>query len=136
MPVFPLVVSVADGRKAVVGIGLLTFGGIFIYGGVTGRLSPMLAALFYPQILTPATGSAGSSGYAPFPLVVPPSGEPAAGGSDTTGGSGDTTQPPADQAPTPDTPMPPEMPIDPFPVPELPIVPASITTGGSGVHLA
>lgn len=43
------------GAKALTGVGFVAVGGLFVWGGVTGRLAPMLAALFAPQYLTQAT---------------------------------------------------------------------------------
>ena len=43
--------------RPVLGLGLLAGGALFIYGGITGRLAPMLAALFQPAFLTSSGGS-------------------------------------------------------------------------------
>lgn len=37
--------------RPVVGIGMVAAGIVVVYGGLTGRLAPMLAALFYPSAL-------------------------------------------------------------------------------------
>lgn len=37
--------------RTLVGVGLIAGGGIIMYGAVTGRLAPMLAALFTPSAL-------------------------------------------------------------------------------------
>jgi hypothetical protein len=43
--------------RAAFGVGLILLGAFFFWGGVSGRLAPMLAALFSPEELV----SAGSS---------------------------------------------------------------------------
>ena len=46
--------------RTVVGFGMIVSGGVLIFGGVTGRLAPMLAALFAPSALTARNGGGGS----------------------------------------------------------------------------
>lgn len=41
--------------KPVLGIGMLGAGLLLVYGGITGRLAPMVAALFTPSLLTGPT---------------------------------------------------------------------------------
>lgn len=38
--------------KPLVGVGLVGMGAVMVYGGITGRLAPMLAAIFVPSALT------------------------------------------------------------------------------------
>lgn len=56
--------------KVPLGIGLVGGGVFLMWGGFSGRLAPMLAAVFYPSQLTEST-TGGS-----FPLfdIAPPSG--------------------------------------------------------------
>jgi hypothetical protein len=45
--------------KAALGIGLILTGAFFLWGGVSGRLAPMLAALFSPDELVATTPEPG-----------------------------------------------------------------------------
>lgn len=53
------------------GLGFMGLGGFMVWGGVTGRLAPMLAAVFAPSLLEPAQSAGGG-----FPLldINPPKG--------------------------------------------------------------
>lgn len=50
------------GGRAIIGFGFMAAGGVFVWGGLTGRLAPMLAALFEPQDLAPTSSSGGGLG--------------------------------------------------------------------------
>lgn len=41
--------------KPVIGLGMMGAGILLVYGGITGRLAPMIAALFTPSLLTNPT---------------------------------------------------------------------------------
>lgn len=41
--------------KPVIGVGMIGAGLLLVYGGITGRLAPMIAALFTPSLLTGPT---------------------------------------------------------------------------------
>jgi hypothetical protein len=43
--------------RPLVGLGMLGVSAVMIYGGITGRLGPMLAALFVPSQLQPVSSS-------------------------------------------------------------------------------
>lgn len=47
--------------KPVVGLGLIGAGVFFMYGGITGRLAPMIAAMFTPKYLQPSSGGTSSA---------------------------------------------------------------------------
>ena len=56
--------AVRGGGRAILGFGFMAVGATFVWGGLTGRLAPMLAALFAPDDLTNQTapGSAARAG--------------------------------------------------------------------------
>lgn len=41
--------------STVIGVALITVGTLFVYGSITGRLAPMIAAIFYPNRLAQST---------------------------------------------------------------------------------
>jgi hypothetical protein len=51
--------------RTLLGIGVIVGSGLVVYGGITGRLAPMLAALFDPSSLVKAPGTDGL-GIAPI----------------------------------------------------------------------
>lgn len=51
--------------RALFGLGLMVGGGVVMYGAATGTLAPMLAALFAPSELVPASGN-GPADYSPM----------------------------------------------------------------------
>lgn len=73
----------STGSSVAVGLGLVGTGAVLMFGGATGRLAAMLAALFYPGALVPATP--GNS----LPLF--PAAPPGGGGRGGGGGGGDGT---------------------------------------------
>lgn len=74
----------STGSSVAVGIGLAGTGAILAFGGVTGRLAAMLAALFYPQALVQNTGG---NSVPLFPTPAPPEGAPpSSGGGGGAGG--------------------------------------------------
>jgi hypothetical protein len=82
-------VAKSTGSSVAVGIGLVASGAVLAFGGVTGRLAAMLAALFYPGALVTATPG---NSIPLFPIPAPPESPPASGGG---GGAGDVPAPPA-----------------------------------------
>lgn len=48
----------------VVGLGLMAFGGLIVWGGISGRLGNMLAAVFHTQLEHAAATAPGSSASA------------------------------------------------------------------------
>ena len=98
----------STGSSVAVGIGLVGTGAVLAFGGVTGRLAAMLAALFYPGALVPAT----SSNSVPLFPAAPPPDDTGGGGGDGGGGGG-----------TPETPAPPALPSPSTGTPELPSLP-------------
>lgn len=61
--------------KIVLSILLIGSGIVVLYGSATGRLAPMLAAIFAPEELTSASGSttSTSTSSSPNPLLLGPS---------------------------------------------------------------
>lgn len=53
--------------KPVIGIGLLGASVVVIWGGISGRLAPMIAALFYPGWLKPNGSDSGGGITLPTP---------------------------------------------------------------------
>jgi hypothetical protein len=106
-------VAKSTGSSIAVGIGLVGTGAVLAFGGVTGRLAAMLAALFYPGALVTATPG---NSIPLFPIPAPPdTGAPPSGG----GGGGGTPDVPSAPAlpggPTIDIPG-----IGPIDIPALP----------------
>lgn len=68
--------------KTVIGLGLVMASGVLVYGSATGRLAPMLAALFYPSALEPATAAKSTPLIPGLPSYLNPSnlGIPTPGG--------------------------------------------------------
>lgn len=56
----------APRNSAIVGVGAIAIGTVGMYGSLTGRLPAMLAAIFYPQLLSD------QSGQNQGPLSAPP----------------------------------------------------------------
>ncbi len=46
----------APRNSAIVGVGAIAIGTVGMYGSLTGRLPAMLAAIFYPQLLSDQSG--------------------------------------------------------------------------------
>jgi hypothetical protein len=90
-------VAKSTGASVAVGLGLVGTGAVLAFGGVTGRLAAMLAALFYPSALVPASGGNIT------PLIVPPETTPPADSGGGAGGGGGGT-PPATPPPAVGTP--------------------------------
>lgn len=55
-------------NRLLLGVGLVAAGGAIAFGGITGRLAPMLAALFDPKLLT--TPQATGKQIGPFNVTV------------------------------------------------------------------
>ena len=58
------------GSRLLIGLGFLGGGGILIWGGLTGRLAPMVAALFAPSYLTGSDGTTTGTGISDIPPPV------------------------------------------------------------------
>lgn len=88
--------------KLPLGLGLMAGGIILGWGGITGRLAPMIAAVFDPNLLEPAANAGGG-----FPLldIAPPR-----GGELVPPGSGPGAVPPAGSGGALPTPVPPTAP--------------------------
>lgn len=61
--------------KPLVGFGMVGMGAIMVFGGITGRLAPMLAALFMPSGLKQGGGGSSTPGFViPFDIPGVPQG--------------------------------------------------------------
>lgn len=87
--------------KPVLGFGMIAGALVIVWGGVSGRLAPMLAALFYPDWLTGQTAL-------DHPVTPAPPGLPGAGIGSPNSGSVDTIRP---KLPIPIVPFPGGVPI-------------------------
>jgi hypothetical protein len=79
-------VAKSTGSSVAVGIGLVGAGAVLAFGGVTGRLAAMLAALFYPGALVTATAG-NSVPLFPVPSAPPTDSTPNSGGGGGGGGA-------------------------------------------------